>query len=421
MAEMATAGNPRPRPLRSKSPCIVSIHPPGGAGDGSCASPHQGVGPEPGAPGKNATDNLQIRAAWAARAKDLAAWAWANLVNRTDVWGGYLPLYRRTAQKKILTAPAKSQRGKVLLTPSVLIRHCRGCDPGDVIGLHSTGADNTSRWGAVDIDWHGESSADPAANLNAALGWYRRLKTLGLCPLLVSSNGQGGYHLWTLFEQPAATRDVFGLLKWLVGDHVSHSLAEAPETFPKQSQLAPGRFGNWLRLPGRHHTRDYRSEVWDDGRWLAGAEAVAHILSLRGSPPNRIPADARVHATPRPAPAQPTAAAQRPPSDDRLADRVSAYMGRLPHLSEGHGRDDVAYQFACFLVRDLSLSDDDALDWLCRWDDGNSPPKGQDRLREIIGSAHAYGQRPYGSGLGEPPRPARRQKRTSRIRFTVRL
>jgi hypothetical protein len=73
-------------------------------------------------------------------------------------------------------------------------------------------------------------------------------------------------------------------------------------------------------------------------------------------------------------------------------------------LSEGQGRDDIAFAFACFLVRDLALEDAVALEWLRRWDAGNNPPKGDQRLAEIISSAHANGQRPYGCGL-PPDRP----------------
>jgi hypothetical protein len=70
----------------------------------------------------------------------------------------------------------------------------------------------------------------------------------------------------------------------------------------------------------------------------------------------------------------------------------------LPHLAEGQGRDDVAYRFAAFLARDLALSDDAALDWLMRWDAGNAPAKGEDRLREILTNARLYGTRPLGGG-----------------------
>src|SRR5262249_49142833 len=76
---------------------------------------------------------------------------------------------------------------------------------------------------------------------------------------------------------------------------------------------------------------------------------------------------------------------------------------RLPHGGEGSGRDDVAFCFACFLVRDLALDDGTALEWLCIWDQGNTSPKGRDRLTEILANAHAYGQHPVGSGRVPAP------------------
>jgi hypothetical protein len=71
----------------------------------------------------------------------------------------------------------------------------------------------------------------------------------------------------------------------------------------------------------------------------------------------------------------------------------------LPNLAEGQGRDDVAYYFAAWLARDLALSDAAALPWLEAWDRRNSPPKGQARLQEILGSARKYGKRPFACGL----------------------
>src|SRR5438067_45976 len=90
---------------------------------------------------------LQTGAAWPAHAAELARWTWEHLVNRTDVWGAYLPLHRRSGDNKVYTAPAKSQRGKVVLTEAILARHYAGADQGHLTGLHSTSAANTSRWG----------------------------------------------------------------------------------------------------------------------------------------------------------------------------------------------------------------------------------------------------------------------------------
>jgi hypothetical protein len=96
-------------------------------------------------------------------------------------------------------------------------------------------------------------------------------------------------------------------------------------------------------------------------------------------------------------------------------------MRRLPNLGEGQGRDDVAYNFAAFLVRDMAVSDEVALAWLERWDAGNTPPKGRERMLSILASARRYGRNPVASGLGPPSRgilPAGRPGH-SLISFTV--
>jgi putative DNA primase/helicase len=321
----------------------------------------------------------------------------AHLVNRTDVWGGYRPPHERGkeylkkngAKGKLgsqTTRPAPSRRGQILLTEEVIVRHYVGRLAEHVIGLHSTSPANTSRWAATDIDWHGPASTAPEINLKAALGWYNKLRNLGFAPLLTDSNGKGGYHLRALFAEPIPTADAFEFACWLVSDYSAHGLPAAPETFPKQPRVTDRNpFGNWLRLPGRHHTHEHRSRVWDGDNWLDGAEAINFILDLTGSPPGLIPTTMRMER------------------------RIRAYMAKLPNLGEGQGRDDVAYNFAGFLVRDLKLPDrPDALYWLEEWDRGNNPPKGRERLLEIIANVHLYGQRPYGSGLnGKPHGPGR--------------
>jgi hypothetical protein len=354
-------------------------------------------------PTQHSTGN-DARYAWAERSRELAGWTWTRLVNRHDAWGGYRPLHLRDENipnGKIWTKPAKSERGQKVLTEEILARHFAGRDVGHLIGLHSTSPENTSRWAAVDIDHHSDQSTDPRTNQAAALGWYQKLAALGFAPLLTDSNGEGGFHLLAIFAEPIATKRVLAFVRWLVSDHGQYGLPSPPETYPKQARIKPGRYGNRLRLPGRHHTKDHWSRVWNGQRWLEGGAAIDRLIVVEGASQELIPLAARAFLPPEPArQVVPQFRPVRPVTDGLhgLTRRIQAYVARLPNLCEGQGRDDIAYRLAAFLVRDLELSDDSALPWLRQWDAGNQPPKGDARLREIIQSAHTYGTRAYGCG-----------------------
>jgi hypothetical protein len=346
-------------------------------------------------------DDHESGAAWAARAGELAAWAW-RFVNRQDVWGGYYRVLDAggrwvTCQT---THPRKADRGQRLLSLDDLARHFRATATRDVVGLHTTSAENLSRWGAVDIDRHGDQSPDPAKNLAAALAWHDRLRGLGFTPVLTDSNGNGGFHLRVIFGEPVATTRVFSLMRWLVQDHADHGLTAPPETFPKQAAIDPGRCGNWLRVPGRHHSRPHWSRVWGGSCWLTGAEAIAFLLAIAGDTPGLIPAEARAHESPKVRVTVRFVPAHPPRQGAGLERRIRGYMAKVPNLSEGQGRDNVAYSFACWLLHDLGLSDGDVLPWLEEWDRRNSPPKGTQRLLEIMASARAYGRHAAGSVTG---------------------
>jgi hypothetical protein len=340
---------------------------------------------------------------WATHSKSLADWTWRHLVNRSDAWGGYWRKETADGQgTNLTTRPHPRDRGKIYLSEQILANHFAATDIRFVVGLHSTSPENTSRWGAVDIDWHGESSTAPHNNLAAALHWYSRLQNLGIRPLLEDSNGTGGYHLLAVFREPVETAKVFAFVQRLVGDHSKLGFPTSPETFPKQPRIKPGGYGNWLRLPGRHHTRTHWSRIWDGSRWLEGAEAVRFILALCGNDPGLIPAET---LTPKltvrlTVPHKRRVFVQR--IGNHVAARIRAYLARLPSgLGEGQHRDDFGYTFAAFLVRDLNLSDAEAMPWLEEWDARNAVPKGAACLEKLLANAHAYGRRSYGSGLAD--------------------
>jgi hypothetical protein len=232
---------------------------------------------------------------WRRNATEMAAWTAARLVNRRDVFGHYLPLERRTPKNTAITDKSE-------LTLQVLERHYRGESVGDIVGLHSTGTDlaagegevrsDWSRWGGQDVDRHKDGD-DPEANRRFVSDRYDRLVTLGFRPLLIDSDGRGGYHLRVIFNAPTPTADVFEFMKWLREGWDFDGLAEEPETFPKQASLKKGKgIGNWLRLPGRHHTRDHWSRAWNGSEWLDGAAAIGFMTGLVGDSPGLIPHEA---------------------------------------------------------------------------------------------------------------------------------
>jgi hypothetical protein len=120
-------------------------------------------------------------------------------------------------------------------------------------------------------------------------------------------------HLRVLLAEPVSSEEMFAFLGWLTADYADYGLDRPPERFPKQPRLdqVTCKLGNWLRLPGRHHTRPYWSEVWDGTRWLEGHAAIAHILALVPCSPDLLRAAlpvewlvAELTARPRPAPAR---------------------------------------------------------------------------------------------------------------------
>ena len=135
------------------------------------------------------------------------------------------------------------------------------------MGIHSTSPENTCRYLAVDIDQHGDDSDLAVSNFNDAIEILNRAAEIGIYGILEDSNGCGGFHVWFVFNEPVPTKIAYGFGQWLIGD-------KKHEAFPKQAELSEGKFGNWLRLPGRHHSRSHDSIFWGDGSWLNDTESV---------------------------------------------------------------------------------------------------------------------------------------------------
>jgi hypothetical protein len=231
----------------------------------------------------------RIAGEWADRAGDLAEWVMTHLVNRTDVWGRYV---RRKGDEitQVVTVPFRDERGKVFLDHDSLRKHFRTRQPSGQLGLHSASSDLTSRWLAIDVDRHDpddEWSVTAEGNLAAVRGWRDVLVGQGLDPLLMDSNGIGGFHMLVVFAEPMSTRSVHEFGARLVGDYERRGLDHKPEVFPDKPTW--DHYGDWLRLPGRHHTRPHYTRVWNDepyaeSPWLVGHEAIDRILATRPAP-----------------------------------------------------------------------------------------------------------------------------------------
>jgi hypothetical protein len=235
-------------------------------------------------------DYLQrISDEWYERAAELTDWVMLQLVNRTDVWGRYTRRKGESSSRAV-TVPFRDERGKVFLDADSLRKHFRTRQASGQLGIHNASTDLTSRWLAIDIDLHEDDdslSVSQAGNLAAALVWRQVLADRGLDPLLMDSNGIGGFHLLLVFAELMSTESVHQFGSKLVEDYEQRGLARRPEVFPNQPTW--DRYGDWLRLPGRHHSRPHYTRVWNDepfaeSPWLEGHEAIDRILATRPAP-----------------------------------------------------------------------------------------------------------------------------------------
>jgi hypothetical protein len=321
------------------------------------------------------TANDTALSAWRHAASQLASWAESRLVNRRDVWGVYIqPSRRRDPQHKSYTAPARQNRGRVVLTREVLRDHFAG---HRVVGLHaSDGA--ASRWFAFDFDCHMGDDATRLENLAACERLVESLRARGLEPLVEDSDGRGGMHAWVLLDAPAATADVFAL-----AHELRSSLQLQAETFPKQPVIGAGKCGNWLRLPGVHHTRPHVSRILAaDGAWWDGPDAVRALLAAPVSPASRIP---------KAPPSRLTRVGGSPIECDSRDRRLLAYVAKVDHgLSDGRKR--VAFRLGAAFLHDFALSKSQALSLLGAWNAQNLPALDGSILAEILENAGRYGR-----------------------------
>ena len=166
-------------------------------------------------------------------------------------------------------AQGRSWTEKQPIKTEKIARHIEGVT---VLGAHTTDPESqTCRWCCWDFDDHdGTTDNDPAA-----MRLCDELTKAGMDPMLEDSNGAGGRHVWLFFKDPVPADELY---RWMRTFE-----AGGAECFPKQPRVVPGGYGNFMRLPGRHHKRDHWSRVWDGGEWIEDLAPV--VASWPLSPP----------------------------------------------------------------------------------------------------------------------------------------
>lgn len=229
---------------------------------------------------------MAIALEWHNRKHELAQWVWDHLVNRTDIWGQYTG--KPKSKWKALTMPRREKRGETLLTQEHVEKHFGTLKRNQLMGVHAQSADGMCRWFAIDLDLHdaeGFEAQDIAArNMAAATAWWEIMQMKGLDPLLYDSNGRGGYHIFVVLAEPTEMAKVYQFAQSIISDWSARNLEMIPETFPKSAELTEKGNGNWLRLPGLHHTHNHFTRVWSGDEWLEepwleGNEAINQILN----------------------------------------------------------------------------------------------------------------------------------------------
>jgi hypothetical protein len=239
---------------------------------------------------------------WLHYADRLAEWTMEHLVNRRDVWSQYIV---KNGEVGVVMLPVKERRksGAEMVTMNKLRRHYSGRAISHLIGLHSISDHSTCKWFAIDIDLHDEnvSNADEVAvnNLAAAMEWSGRLREMGLDPIVFDSNGVGGYHIWALLDREYPLEDTYNFADEIRSNWEELGLPRKPEIFPPKPHVEKDDLPYGLRLPGRHHYRQYYSRVYNfdalegENEWLEGGEAIEVILATKPAPLPQLKKSAR--------------------------------------------------------------------------------------------------------------------------------
>ena len=144
----------------------------------------------------------------------------------------------------------KSYIVKKIVTEELWEAHIAGEGPS--LGIIPIMADNTARWGCIDIDTY-------PIDYRSIINSFRKLQI----PLVPCRSKSGGLHLFLFFKKPIAAKLIREKLR-----EVAAALGYADvEVFPKQSTILieKGDLGNFLNLPYYNAKNSTRYAYKDDG------------------------------------------------------------------------------------------------------------------------------------------------------------
>ncbi len=215
----------------------------------------------------------EIQEQWSSKAEALTDFVLETLLNRDDAYS--VPC------KPLSRMHGATMEQEDALTRAVIHRHFRASDRQDLIGIHPTSSEKTSRWILLEIDRPQGAPQELQQVNEEGVKAYLDYWPDSLCkPLLIDSDGRGRFQLWVILASPMHVANASAL-----GQHIAEywgplGLAQKPRVFPEHPSLCPERLpSRCVYLPGLHHTNDFYSTVWDGEQWLVGGDAVDYICN----------------------------------------------------------------------------------------------------------------------------------------------
>ena len=93
------------------------------------------------------------------------------------------------------------------MTVDLLRSHFAALNTDNLIGLYTTSLGDECRWMVIDLDRHEASpTKSPPAMQRFALHVVDALTGFGFRPLLIDSNGRGGFHIFTFLTSRCPPR-----------------------------------------------------------------------------------------------------------------------------------------------------------------------------------------------------------------------